>query len=67
VGLQAALDSRAMIDMAKGKLMALNDISPDEAFALLVRASQRENIKVRDIARRIVEGSRDEAEGAPAP
>ncbi|MDX6267742.1 MAG: hypothetical protein QOD70_2482 [Frankiales bacterium] len=67
VGLQAALDSRAMIDMAKGKLMALNDISPDEAFALLVRASQRENIKVRDIARRIVEGSRDGAEGGPAP
>lgn len=59
VGLQAALDSRAVIDMAKGKLMARDDISPDEAFALLVRASQRENVKLRDIARRIIEGSAD--------
>ncbi|MCW2674391.1 MAG: hypothetical protein JWP14_2980 [Frankiales bacterium] len=67
VGLQAALDSRAIIDMAKGKLMALNELSPDEAFALLVRASQRENVKVRDIARRIVEGSPDGREGAHAP
>lgn len=56
IGLQAALDSRAVIDMAKGKLMAQNDITPDEAFALLVKASQRENVKLRDIAQRIVHG-----------
>jgi GAF domain-containing protein len=56
VGLQAALDSRAVIDMAKGKLMAQNDIGPDDAFALLVRASQRENVKLREIAQRIVHG-----------
>lgn len=56
VALQAAVDSRAVIDMAKGKLMASDDVSPDEAFALLVRASQRENVRVRDMARRIVEG-----------
>ena len=56
VGLQAALDSRAVIDMAKGKLMAQNDIGPDDAFALLVKASQRENVKLREIAQRIVHG-----------
>ena len=59
-GLQAALDSRAVIDMAKGKLMAQGGVTPDDAFALLVKASQRENVKLRDIAQRIVYG---ESEG----
>lgn len=54
--LRAALDSRAVIDQAKGKLMALNDCSPEDAFQLLVKASQRENVRLRDIARRVVEG-----------
>lgn len=48
--------SRAVIEQAKGVLMARStDISPDEAFDLLRRASQRENVKLRDIAQRIVE------------
>ena len=64
VGLQAALDSRAVIDMAKGKLMAQGDITPDDAFALLVRASQRENVKLRDIAQRIVYGDAGADSGA---
>lgn len=55
-GLQAALDSRAVIDMAKGKLMARGGVTPDDAFALLVKASQRENVKLREIAQRIVYG-----------
>lgn len=58
-GLQAALDSRAVIDMAKGKLMAQGGLSPDDAFALLVKASQRENVKLREIAQRIVYSSGD--------
>ena len=53
-GLQVAVDSRAVIDMAKGKLMAQGGVTPDEAFALLVKASQRENVKLREIAQRIV-------------
>jgi GAF domain-containing protein len=56
-GLQYALQSRAVIDMAKGKLMASTNCSPDEAFQLLVKVSQRENIPLRDVARRIVDGS----------
>ena len=55
-GLQTALESRAVIDQAKGKLMALSNCSADEAFQLLVKASQRENVRLRDVARRIVEG-----------
>ena len=55
-GLQAALESRALIDQAKGKLMALNGCAAEEAFQMLVKASQRENVRLRDVARRIVHG-----------
>jgi GAF domain-containing protein len=54
--LTEAMESRAVIEQAKGMLMAQSPgITPDEAFDLLRRASQRENVKLRDIARRIVE------------
>jgi GAF domain-containing protein len=52
--LEAALRSRAVIEQAKGILMASQRCSADEAFQVMVRASQRENIKLRDIAARIV-------------
>ena len=55
-GLRQAMESRAVIEQAKGKIMATNRCTPDEAFAILVRASQRENVKVREVARRLVEG-----------
>lgn len=54
--LQEAMDSRAVIEQAKGVLMAEQGCTPEEAFALLRTASQRENVKLRDIAQRIVEG-----------
>jgi GAF domain-containing protein len=49
-----AMLSRSTIDQAIGILMADGGSSPDEAFQLLVRASQRENRKLRDIAADIV-------------
>jgi hypothetical protein len=52
--LQQAMQSRAMIDQAVGILMASGRHGPDEAFQVLVRASQRENRKLRDIAEEIV-------------
>jgi GAF domain-containing protein len=54
-GLQAAMETRGIIEMAKGKIMATNKCSADEAFGLLVKASQRENLKLRELAKRIVE------------
>ena len=45
--LSQATRSRATIDQAVGILMAHGGRSPDEAFQLLVRASQRENRKLR--------------------
>jgi len=52
--LREALESRAVIDQAKGILMARDHISADEAFAMMLKASQRSNQKVRDIAQRLV-------------
>ena len=57
--LQEAMKSRAVIEQAKGMLMAQRpDITADAAFDMLRRASQRENMKLRDIARRIVDRER---------
>ncbi|MEU4674830.1 ANTAR domain-containing protein [Amycolatopsis sp. NPDC023774] len=52
--LRTALVSRAVIDQAKGILMGARGIAADEAFQLLVAQSQRENLKLRDCAERLV-------------
>lgn len=52
--LAAAMQSRAVIEQAKGILMGVQRCSADEAFQILVRASQRENRKLREIADDIV-------------
>jgi GAF domain-containing protein len=49
-----AMKSRATIEQAKGILMAAQRCGPDDAFNVLVRASQRENRKLRDMAAEIV-------------
>ena len=57
-----AMRSRAVIEQAKGVLMARSpQMPPDEAFDVLRKASQRENVKVRDIAQRIVDRKPAEA------
>jgi GAF domain-containing protein len=53
--LDQAMRSRATIDYAVGILMAQGGRSPEDAFQILVRASQRENRKLRDVAAEIVE------------
>ena len=58
-GLQKAMESRATIEQAKGILMASRRCSPEKAFQLLVTASQRSNVKLRDLADRIVASSQD--------
>lgn len=52
--LQAALDSRAVIDQAKGILMERFKLTPDLAFQALTRVSMESNTKVRDVAARFV-------------
>lgn len=54
--MQAAMASRAVIEQAKGAIMAQNRCSPDQAFAILRQASMGRNVKLRDLAMRMVEG-----------
>jgi GAF domain-containing protein len=50
-----AMASRAVIEQAKGVVMALHGCDADQAFALLTKESQRRNHKLREIAREVVE------------
>lgn len=50
-----ALDSRAVIDQARGILMATRGITAQQAFDEMVRESQNTNVKLREIAARLVE------------
>jgi AmiR/NasT family two-component response regulator len=49
-GLRAAMASRAVIEQAKGIIMATAHCTADEAFDLLKQQSQYMNRKLRDIA-----------------
>lgn len=51
--LEAALRSRDRISQAKGILMERFKLTPDEAFALLARASSVTNRKLKDVAEEI--------------
>jgi len=52
--LEQALVGREVIDMAKGIIMNATACGPDEAFDRLVKQSQHENRKLRDVAVDIV-------------
>ncbi|MCU1400967.1 MAG: hypothetical protein JWN62_4076 [Acidimicrobiales bacterium] len=58
--LKAALRTRAVIDQAKGIIMAAQRVDADHAFQVLREQSQHENRKLRDVAAEIVRNtSRD--------
>ncbi|MFD4668665.1 ANTAR domain-containing protein [Lentzea sp. NPDC058450] len=52
--LEQALVSRAVIEQAKGVLMAVHGCTEQEAFTMLVERSQHENVKLRDVARTLL-------------
>ena len=54
MNLMAAMQSRAVIEQAKGVIMATSHCSEEQAFDLLRAQSQHENRKLRDIAAEIV-------------
>lgn len=53
--MRLAMESRAVIEQAKGVLMAQRKVDADVAFEILRDASQRYNRKLRDIATGIVD------------
>ncbi len=50
-----AMRTRAVIEQAKGILMAEERISGDQAFQRLAELSQHANVKLRDVARHLVD------------
>ncbi len=52
--LTVALESRAVIDQAKGILMERHKLTADQAFQALATISMRSNTKVRDVAEHLV-------------
>jgi|SRR4051794_33549170 putative methionine-R-sulfoxide reductase with GAF domain len=63
--LEVALESRAVIEQAKGIIIGARRCSPDAAFDLLVTQSQFENRKLREIAKEIVRNAAADATEAP--
>ncbi|MEV1144875.1 GAF and ANTAR domain-containing protein [Micromonospora sp. NPDC049799] len=59
--MQEAMASRAVIEQAKGIIMAERRCTPTEAFNILAKVSQDSNRKVRDVAQALV----DRAAGTP--
>jgi GAF domain-containing protein len=54
--LEQAMASRAVIEQAKGVIMALRGIPEHEAFQVLRKTSQDRNVKVRVLAEEVVRG-----------
>ena len=53
--LRRALASRDVIGQAKGILMERFKVTADEAFGLLVQASQRGNVRVADLSSQLAD------------
>jgi GAF domain-containing protein len=53
--MQTAMESRAVIEQAKGIIMGDRRCSADEAFAILTKLSQDTNRKLRDVASALVD------------
>lgn len=65
--MQHAMETRAVIEQAKGVLMAQHRCDADEAFARLVKMSQESHQKLRDVATALVRFASAAAEHPRAP
>jgi len=63
--LSVAVNNRAVIEQAKGVLMAQQHVGPEQAFELLRAASQRANRKVRDVAAGVVASTQGPRSSTP--
>ena len=55
--LQRALNSRVLIEQAKGVLLALTNVTVDEAFGLMRGHSRRNRIPLREVAAGVIDRS----------
>ncbi len=61
--MREAMKSRAAIEQAKGILMASRACTSQEAFEVLVKLSQRSQMKLREVAERFVEEAASREDG----
>lgn len=59
--MHAAMETRAVIEQAKGIIMGEHRCTADEAFAVLTKMSQHANRKLRDVATALVEHAQSSA------
>jgi ANTAR domain-containing protein len=64
--LRRALESRPVIDQARGMVMAIGPCTAEAAWAVLVESSQRTNTKLRNVAEALV-ASTDGTTPIPLP
>lgn len=57
--LQGALNSRVVIEQAKGVLAARANIGPDDAFTVLRSHARGRGLRLTDLSRNVVDGSVD--------
>jgi transcriptional regulator with GAF, ATPase, and Fis domain len=57
--LQAALNSRVVIEQAKGILAERHDLNPDEAFTVLRRYARSHNRRLAELGREVINGTVD--------
>ena len=53
--LRAAMATRNLIGQAQGILMERFKLTAEQAFAVLSRISQQSNVKLRDVAQRLID------------
>jgi len=63
--MQSAMQSRAVIEQAKGIIMGSRHCTADQAFTLLTRLSQDTNRKLRDVAAALVASAAADSTDAP--
>jgi GAF domain-containing protein len=63
--MRAAMQSRSVIEQAKGILMGRLSCDADTAFSHLTTVSQQTNRKLRDVAQSLVKSSRSDQPGRP--
>ena len=54
--LQRALDSRIVIEQAKGVVAERNQVAPDQAYEMLRNHARRGNLVLRDVCAAVIEG-----------
>jgi len=55
-GLEDQLDTRRLVDRAKGVLMDRHGLSEGEAFAFIQRTAMRERLTMKAVAKRVIDG-----------